>query len=119
MSRLSAGIRTVWNRMRGRIARRFRGHGRVIDRCRSLRQPDPAISLACSFTLALHGNHPVNRFVQSDERRTSTMTLLVVVDIIFRRARSTITAACENPHLPRENDKTDYLDELIKAGAVW
>jgi len=49
---------------------------------------------------------------------SQTITLLAVVDDYFQTCAVNYHGGARNPHLAREDDKPDYLDDLIRARAA-
>jgi hypothetical protein len=56
--------------------------------------------------------------VKASKDATDPITLLVVVDDYFRTCVIRYHGGARYPHLVRDGDKPDYLDELIKARAA-
>ena len=56
--------------------------------------------------------------VKSAKDTSQSITLLVVVDDYFRTCTITYHDGARYPHLVREGDRPDYLDELIKSEAA-
>jgi hypothetical protein len=56
--------------------------------------------------------------IKSAKGSSKPITLLVVVDDYFRTCTITYNEGARYPHLVRDGDRPDYLDDLIKPQAA-